>query len=57
MTFKGSIEMRRTSLLQLIIVFLFVQLFFGKAIAADRTHEIGVQAYIYAYPMIMKDVD
>ena len=48
--------MRRTSLLQLIIVFLFVQLFVGKAIAADRTHEIGVQAYIYAYPMIMMEI-
>ena len=56
MTFKGSIEMRRTSLLQLVIVFLFVQLFFGKVIAADRTHEIGVQAYIYAYPMIMMEI-
>jgi len=33
-----------------------MQLFFGKAIAADRTHEIGVQAYIYAYPMIMMEI-
>ncbi len=45
--------MRRISLLQLIIVFLFVQLFFGKAITADRTHEIGIQAYIYAYPILL----
>ena len=48
--------MRRTSLLQLIIVFLFFQLFFGKAIAADRTHEIGIQAYVYAYPMVLMEI-
>ncbi len=48
--------MTRTYLPQLSIVFIILQLFFGKAIAADRTHEIGVQAYIYAYPMIMMEI-
>ena len=28
----------------------------GGAFAADRTHEIGVQAYAYAYPMILMEV-
>ena len=28
----------------------------GGVFAADRTHEIGVQAYTYAYPMIMMEV-
>jgi hypothetical protein len=28
----------------------------GRAFAAERTHEIGIQAYIYAYPMIMMEI-
>ncbi len=28
----------------------------GGVFAADRTHEIGVQAYTYAYPMIMMEL-
>jgi hypothetical protein len=28
----------------------------GGVFAADRTHEIGVQAYVYAYPMIVMEV-
>ncbi len=28
----------------------------GRGFAAERTHEIGIQAYIYSYPMIMMEI-
>ena len=28
----------------------------GRAFAAERTHEIGIQAYVYSYPMIMMEI-
>ena len=28
----------------------------GSASAADRTHEIGIQAYVYAYPMVLMEI-
>ena len=28
----------------------------ARRVAADRTHEIGVQAYVYAYPMILMEI-
>ncbi len=40
--------MKRTCLPQLVVVFIILQLIFGRAIADDRTHEIGIQSYIYA---------
>ena len=48
--------MKRTCLLQLVAGFIILQLGVGGAFAADRTHEIGIQAYVYAYPMIMMEV-
>jgi hypothetical protein len=33
-----------------------LQLVAGPAIAGDRTREIGIQAYIYAYPMVMMEI-
>ena len=48
--------MKRTSLPQLAAVFIILQLVFGRAIAADRTHEVGIQSYIYAYPMVMMEI-
>ena len=48
--------MKRTCLPQLVAGFIILQLGVGGAFAADRTHEIGIQAYVYAYPMIMMEV-
>jgi hypothetical protein len=39
-----------------VAVFIILQLVFGRAIAVDRTHEIGIQSYIYAYPMVMMEI-
>ncbi len=47
--------MKRTCLPQLVAGFIILQLGVGGAFAADRTHEIGIQAYVYAYPMIMME--
>ncbi len=48
--------MKRTCLPQLVAGFIILQLVVGRAIATDRTHEIGIQAYVYAYPLIMMEV-
>jgi len=39
-----------------VAVFIILQLVFGRAIAVDRTHEIGIQSYVYAYPMVMMEI-
>jgi len=48
--------MKRACLSQLVAVLIILQLVVGSASAADRTHEIGTQAYIYAYPMILMEI-
>jgi len=48
--------MKRACLPQLVAGFIILQLGVGGAFAADRTHEIGIQAYVYAYPMVMMEV-
>ena len=48
--------MKRTYLSLIIAGFSILQLGVGRVYAEDRTHEIGVQAYVYAYPMIMMEV-
>ena len=48
--------MKRTPLPQLVVVFIILQLIMGRAFAADRTHEVGVQSYLYAYPMVMMEI-
>ncbi len=48
--------MKRTCLTHLVAGFITLQLVVGQAFAADRSHEIGIQAYIYAYPMIMMEI-
>ncbi len=48
--------MKRTCLPQLVAGFIILQLVVGRASATDRTHEIGIQAYIYAYPMILMEI-
>lgn len=39
----------------LLLVFIS-QCFIGSVVAADRTREIGVEAYIYAYPLVMMEI-
>jgi hypothetical protein len=46
--------MRRTP--QAVAAALLLQLVVGSATASDQTHEIGVQAYIYAYPMVLMEI-
>ncbi len=48
--------MNRTSYRSLGAGLLILHFVAGGVIAADRTHEIGVQAYTYAYPMILMEV-
>ncbi len=48
--------MKRSCLTHLVAGFITLQLVVGQAFAADRSHEIGIQAYIYAYPMIMMEI-
>ncbi len=48
--------MKRTCLPQLVAGFIILQLVVSRAFAAERTHEIGIQAYIYSYPMIMMEI-
>ena len=47
---------QRTCLPQLVAGFMILQLVVGGAFAADRTYEIGIQSYIYAYPMVMMEI-
>ncbi len=48
--------MKRTYLSLLVAGFTILQFGVGRVYAEDRTHEIGVQAYVYAYPMILMEV-
>ena len=48
--------MKISFLLKLVTGFMILQLEAGGAFAFDRTHEIGVHAYVYAYPMVMMEV-
>ncbi len=48
--------MKRACLPSFMVILIILQLVVGRAFAADRTHEIGIQAYIYAYPMIMMEI-
>jgi len=50
----------RTLLQHFILVFIILNLIVAPAFTAkknhDRIHDIGIQAYIYAYPMIMMEI-
>ena len=48
--------MKRVCLLQLAVILTILQVVVGRAFAADRAHEIGTLAYIYAYPMILMEI-
>ncbi len=48
--------MKRVCLLQLAAILIILQVVIGRAFAADRAHEIGTHAYIYAYPMILMEI-
>lgn len=48
--------MKRTCLSLLVAGFFILQFGIGRVYAVDRSQEIGVQAYIYAYPMILMEV-
>ncbi len=48
---------KRSLIKRFILIFIILQLIVaGRAFAADRTHEIGIQAYVYAYPMVMMEI-
>ena len=48
--------MKRAHSPRLVAGFILLQLVVGRASAADRTHEIGTQAYIYAYPLVLMEI-
>jgi hypothetical protein len=48
--------MKRILTAQIVAISIILQLISSHAIAADRTREIGIQAYIYAYPIVMMEV-
>jgi hypothetical protein len=48
--------MKRILLPHFVTIFIILQLVASHVMAADRTREIGIQAYIYAYPMVMMEV-
>jgi len=48
---------KRSFIKRFILIFIILQLIVaGRAFAADRTHEIGIQAYVYAYPMVVMEI-
>ena len=48
--------MKKVFLTQFVVVFIILQLVTSHVMAADRTLETGIQAYIYAYPMILMEI-
>ncbi len=48
--------MKRICLTQLVAVLIILQLVASHAMASNGTREIGIQAYIYAYPMVMMEI-
>jgi len=48
--------MKKILTVQIVAILVILQLITGPAISADRTKEIGIQAYIYAYPMILMEI-
>jgi hypothetical protein len=53
---RAKREMLRITVLLVVAVSITVHSVAGRAFVADRTHEIGIQAYIYAYPMILMEM-
>ncbi len=41
---------------QILALSIILQLVAAPAMAADKTREIGIQAYIYAYPLVMMEI-
>lgn len=48
--------MKRVCLSQLVAVLIILQLIASHAMASNETREIGIQAYIYAYPMVIMEI-
>lgn len=48
--------MKRICLTQLVAVLIILHLVASHAMASNGTREIGIQAYIYAYPMVMMEI-
>jgi hypothetical protein len=48
--------MKKLLMLQLLVLLAISKWLVGPVVAADRTHEIGVEAYIYAYPLVMMEI-
>ncbi len=48
--------MKRTYLSLLVAGFISLQFGIGRTYAQDRTHEIAIEAYIYAFPMVLMEM-
>jgi hypothetical protein len=48
--------MKKILMVKLLLLVVISKWFVGPVVAADRTHEIGVEAYIYAYPLVMMEI-
>ena len=48
--------MKKIFMVKFLVLVVISQWFAGSVVAADRTHEIGVEAYIYAYPLVLMEI-
>jgi hypothetical protein len=48
--------MKTIFMMKFLVLMVISQWFFGSAVAADRTREIGVEAYIYSYPLVLMEI-
>ncbi len=48
--------MKKIFMVKLLVLVVISQWLVGSVVAADRTHEIGVEAYIYAYPLVLMEI-
>jgi hypothetical protein len=48
--------MKKIFMVKFLVLVVISQWFVGSVVAADRTREIGVEAYIYAYPLVMMEI-
>ena len=48
--------MQKIFMVKLLVLVVISKWLVGSVLAADRAHEIGVEAYIYAYPLVMMEI-
>lgn len=48
--------MKKIFMVKFLVLVVISQWFVGSAVAADRAREIGVEAYIYAYPLVLMEI-